>query len=423
MSIGQGPAGRSDRGVRHLEGDPGPVGGSVETRQGGTTGVLSLVHATGQREGLDKQSRGLDAAEPLRPDQDLDGGGQRSSLERLPAREHQEGAGAGLVPGLEGEVGRQVPPRALEAGMLGIDGRQGKRRKVATSRWQQALQDGVSSQSMAEGEGSRLEAEQLDVHASLQRAPHELRRLARRSRQEPPVEPPPEHGRAGEDRALLLGESRQTGAHRLGKRGRNPRGGEQLLDQEGDAVRAALDPVQDLVSRVREAHSHHLRDRRPLQPLQPEVPAGAPTGDPAQLARGGWLVRPRRGHAQDPCPGQVVAQVVDHRPGVGIRPVQVLEDEQQASRLGQTAQQLDGGLRLHRGGGLDYRQSSQGRHDPGEHRPPGIEVGVRGWAPKPQDLQQRLGERPVGSRVTAGHRPTGGDREPLRPRHRARLLH
>ena len=112
--------------------------------------------------------------------------------------------------------------------------------------------------------------------------------------------------------------------------------GEELLDEERDAVAVALDPRTDL-------GRHVIRLEAPRDDV-----VHVAGGERVEAEDGRALVAPQageRGHhtilqpggaeAEQRVVGERVGEVLHHRKGLGVRPVEVLDDEQSGLRAGE----------------------------------------------------------------------------------------
>ena len=133
-----------------------------------------------------------------------------------------------------------------------------------------------------------------------------------------------------------------------------------------------------------------MLDRVGVQPVERQVPCGAPAREPPRQAGGRFRLVPAGGDAQHALAAKVVRQVLKERQGVRIGPVQVLEgDDQPGAGAGtEPAEQPDDRLcpgdrrgeagrgQVVRGGSV-IRLAECGKDGP-QRGQPRIEVGVRG---------------------------------------------
>jgi hypothetical protein len=185
----------------------------------------------------------------------------------------------------------------------------------------------------------------------------------------------------------------------LDQQGRAHQPGQQLIDQERQPVGGGAEPALDSPRQRGRAQAGpgHVDHGRLLQPLQRHHgggPAGGQGG--GQLAAGGALLGAERGQAEDPLAGQVVGQVLEHGQGLGVGPVQVLQDQQAATVAGQGAQQPQDPLAEHDQGLGAVRGLPRPpfRDQPPQGRPERPQLGEVGEAAPAQLAQDRLGQRP-----------------------------
>ena len=201
-----------------------------------------------------------------------------------------------------------------------------------------------------EPESAAVHGEQLRLHPAFERAGDDIGVQPGGTRQQPPVELPSEQRGGVQDQPFRLVQARQPGPDTLGERTRHARRGQRLLDQERNPVGQTLDPGDDVLGGAPAGMRAPSRRPRPADSRPSAMRAAARRPCSRAISsdgRRGWLV-PAGGHAQDRLRGQVVAQVLQDRERVRVRPVQVLEYQQQTAGPGQPPQQLQHGLAAHR---------------------------------------------------------------------------
>ena len=191
-----------------------------------------------------------------------------------------------------------------------------------------------------------------------------------------PLEPAAEHRPGHDDDATFVAHIDQTARHVVDEGRRNDRRhpghrpatavagddarpsrrGKHLLDQERDTLRAS-DKSEYVVTDRRsvEARRHHRRHRRVVQSIEHQRLCG-PARRQSQRAcpHVAGFVRPPRRCAEDTLTRQVVGEVVEDRPRLGVCPVQILENQQTANRSGRRAKEPQNRLSHNHHGRLDH---------------------------------------------------------------------
>ena len=126
-------------------------------------------------------------------------------------------------------------------------------------------------------------------------------------------------------------------------------GHQQLLDEEGVAVGAALDPVDEIRGRVRAVDRRDEAGRllavEPLEVDPLERPGPGDLGKPRQQRVAAVdLVGPVGQAQHDPVGGEVRDEERDRVAGRGVGPVEVLDDEQQRLVAGDLLEDAEQGL-------------------------------------------------------------------------------
>ena len=97
---------------------------------------------------------------------------------------------------------------------------------------------------------------------------------------------PPHHRRRFENGTLVVGELLQSGPHHVGDRLRNPRRGQQLFDQERDAVRYPHDPRTDIGVGIGATGGDDLRHLTLGKAVEVQIRDTGPSPLPADQIRG-----------------------------------------------------------------------------------------------------------------------------------------
>jgi hypothetical protein len=280
--------------------------------------------------------------------------------------------------------------------------------------------------------------DELQVRAVAQRRDHGPVGQAGDRAEQRPVEPAAQHGGRADDPARARAHAVQPPPDRVGERGGHPgdaqvggvpaavplgqrplsqQPGQDLLDQERDALGPAGD---EFVHRGRQvggvqAGPGHVGHRRRIEAAQRQHGGGS-AGRERAGDRGGFAALlisgfPEGGETQHPFGGQVVGEVLQQRQRLLVGPVQVLQDEHAADLRSQDAQQAQ------------YRLAEEDRrllprrrlrwpplgNQPPQHRAERAEFLAGRQAPRSPGRGQRLGERPERRGCAAGHGPAGQD--------------
>ena len=355
------PPGPVHRRVGQLEVDRRPPDGGVATRrEPGDEPVADqhrLVHLPGQGQGLDEERFGLGAlirrGEQARgPAQGAGRGGQRAPAERRPPGFGQQQAGPARIVGLDGQVRGQVAGCAGQPGMSRLQRGERPGGEGDPPRRQQLGGHRLPGEHVPEPENAAVHGQQLRPPPRVRarrrprRRPARWRAAAAASRTAArtarrcagPAVPPRSGPPAGP------GPLRRTSSARPA-RPATPRPGTEPR-RPGRCTRAMTSSDGG-----RQARAYHRGDLAGRQPSERDADRGPPSVQPGHQSgrRRGRLV-PAGGQAQDRLRGQVVAQVLQDRERVRVRPVQVLEHQQQPGGSGQPSQQLQHGLAAHRRG-------------------------------------------------------------------------
>ena len=197
------------------------------------------------------------------------------------------------------------------------------------------------------------------------------------------------------------------------------RGGEQLLDEEGnsvasphhgaDEIRREVDPLGALLQ-----HRLGLRGVEWLEVDRLYDPPSKQRGH--QVGTGPGLLVPHGRHDQHRQPGEIVRQVLDHCPGLGVGPVHVLDDQERGRlRSRPLPQQTQQPL------GQDHRSAVHGRvtrltplgNQRRQRGQEGREL-RRGAEPGPGGREERLSQRSERNVCRGWATPTDQDGSPSR---------
>jgi len=227
------------------------------------------------------------------------------------------------------------------------------------------------------------------------------------------IDPPTGDRRHADDRLGALGHGRDAGKQDLPKRRwQRPRGTvvaghEQLLDEEGVAIRSSMDPIGQVArGRRTQDRLEHLAGVSRIEPLQvhPFDPAAAvELGEPREERVPPVQLVRAEGHDQnDPIRSDVADEERDGLPGRHIGPMQVLDDEDDRGDLGQAMEQAQDGIqqtgleRFALGGAINGDARSERRDEVGEIGPRRADHGLQlGRIQLLSQIAQGLDERRV----------------------------
>ena len=375
-----------------------------------------LIDPAGQGQRLDEHQLGLG---PLRtaleqvsgPAQGADGGRQRPDLQRIAAGVPKEPTRPGPVSRAGSQVGGHVPPPARQVWVGGVDGRERVRRRPAQPGRERGHQHRLPGQGVAELEPRPVSGDENPVDRPGQGPGHHLRGLPAGRRQDLPVEVTPHHRRRLQDGTLVVGELGQPPAHRVADGLRDAGRGQQLLHEEGHALRRPPHPGLLFGVAAGRACGDHFRHLALRKAAEREVHDARPSPlPPGQVRCRGRRLSAEGDGEQDRLAGGVVGQVLHQGHRIGVRPVQVLHGDHQPIRP-QAAQQPQhrlppDSLRVHAAAQASRRAAGHcSRQQGGQVRQPRRQRGIIGQRTSPQQLQQGLSHRPVRSASRGGDSP------------------
>ena len=282
---------------------------------------------------------------------------------------------------------------------------------------------------VAELEPSPVGGDEDPVDRPGQGPGHHLRGLPAGRRQYLPVEVTPHHRRRLEDGALVVGELGQPSPHRLANGLRDAGRGQELLDEQGHALRCPPYPGARSGVGAGGAGGDHLRHLALRETAEWEVHDARPSPlPPGQVRCRGERLSAKGDGEEKRLVDSVVGQVLDQGHRIGVRPVQVLHGDHQPIRP-QAAQELQhrlppDGLRVHPAARASRPVAChRSRQQDGQVRQPWCQRGIIGQRPSPQQLQQGLSHRPVGGAGRGGDGPAHHDRHPTVGGHLRQLPH
>ena len=257
-------------------------------------------------------------------------------------------------------------------------------------------------------EGSRMHREQVDQRAILGRETCELLVEGRAQRRW-----------QLRDAARPRGGPLAVQDHEGVPGGQRPR---QRHHEQRQAAAALVDDVDEpragrrTREQLREQHRGLLACQRPEDDL---VEQTQPSRRREERGVRGWILdRPRGTHEQEAIPLQPAQQVVQQLQRRGVRPVQVVDDQQQRGRgrdaLAEAGERVDQAHPLDRGVAERLRAAGDPREEPPELRQPERRRRRPACAQPPEVGPERLDHRVVGERLLglvpapAGHQPPGG---------------
>ena len=203
---------------------------------------------------------------------------------------------------------------------------------------------------MPEADLAGLVDEQLLPDARLERPRDGGSGLAGGRVQQRPVHAAAEQRGGDEHIGLRWFEQLDAGVHRLGERAWHPGRAEQFLHQERHALREPPDPREVVARGVRGGCPDDRLDRRVVERLEVGQRRAAAAREPVgQLARLRRRRAPEGADAQHGLAAEVVGEILDHVKRVRIRPVQVLQHDQQPAAGAEPAQEAQHRLAPHRG--------------------------------------------------------------------------
>ncbi len=295
--------------------------------------------------------------------------------------------------------------------MGGVDSRERIRRRPAQPGRQHGHQHRLPGQGVAELEPRPVSGDENPVDRPGQGSGYHLCGLPTGRRQYLPVEVTPHHRRHLENSALVVGELGQPPAHRVADGLRDAGRGQQLLHEEGHALRQPPHPGLLFGVAAGRASGDHLRHLALRQAAEREVHHARPSPlPPGQVRCRGRRLSAEGDGEQERLAGDVVGQVLHQRHRIGVRPVQVLHGDHQPIRP-QAAQEPQyclppDSLAVHAAAQASRRAAGHcSRQQGGQVRQPWRQRGIIGQRPPPQQLQQGLGHRPVRSASRGGDRP------------------
>ena len=334
VRAGDWPAGGGDRGPRELDVDVRRASGGRGVRDQPLAEPQRLVGVAGECQAAEQQALGArpgggigeqDGGAPERSG----GGGQGAAIQGRLARGGEQRTGPRGVPRPCGQVGGDVPPRPVEGGVRRVHSGERGFRQPAAARRQLPVDDGLAGERVPEPEDLAVDGHQLGGDGALQGRGDGAVRHGGGGRQQLPVEAAAKQRGRLEHPPFFRAERGQPGADGLGEGRGHARRGEHLLDEERHAVGCSLGPQDQLVVGPGDAGTDHVLDRVGVQPLERQVPGGAPARQPPRQAGGRFRLVPAGGDAQHALAAEVVRQILKERQGVRIGPVQVLEGDDQ----------------------------------------------------------------------------------------------
>ena len=286
-------------------------------------------------------------------------------------------------------------------------------------RWQQHREHRVPRERVRPAQRRPVGHQQRLPDRGPQGAQHLLLGGAGRGPEQAPVELGAEHGGGVQDRLGRVGERREPVGDERGERGRDrrARSGDELLDREGQPVRAQQQALGLLVG-DRPAAPARRGQRRHVPPVQPAQVQGDRSGCGGEAARGvGRGVVAGGAGQQDGRVGGGAREVLDQGERVVVGPVQVLQAQHAAGRVAQREAQQpeqalgedDDGVRAQRRADPAVRFRPAGQQ-PGERGAVGAQLGVPGPGRVVEEADHRAGDRP--ERPPALHRPAGQHGQP-----------
>ena len=280
---------------------------------------------------------------------------------------------------------------------------------------------------MPEADLAALVDEQFLPKARLERPRDDGSGLSGGRIQQRPVHAAAEQRGGDEHIGLRWFEELDAGVHRLGERAWHPGRSEQFLHQERHALREPPDPREVVARGVRGGCPDDRLDRRVVKRLEVGQRRAAAAREPiGQLARLRRRPAPEGADAQHCLTAEVVGEILDHVKRVRIRPVQVLQHDQQSTAGAQPAQEAQHRLAPHRrrpvrrpaiaGRPVVARRQAGERHHRLERGQPGREVLLTGrHSTGPYRPQDGLRERTVRrARPRGNGAPHRDQRAPVR---------